>query len=127
MGFRIKILYLFRNKNTLNSFSKHSAVFFLFISSFFIVPKEFLHELSFHEDTHDCSTATNTNLTISNAHRHCDILQVFISPYNANDKIFQFSEITILFSQDCFGIIPISFEIANFFVSRGPPAEWAIS
>jgi len=106
----------------LNRFNKHIAVLLLLISSFFVVPKELLHELSFHDDAVDhCVNNLNDGLTLSNEHHHCDILQVFVPPYHTSDESILFSQVLEIISHYTFNAPWISFEIADAFVIRGPP------
>ena len=55
---------------------KYVAIFFLLVISLFIVPKEYIHALSGHEDT-ICYFHNNT--TIEKHHHHCAILN-FTAP-----------------------------------------------
>jgi len=107
----------------LSRFNKHIAVLLLLISSLFVVPKELLHELSFHDDTVDhCVNNLTDGLTLSNEHHHCDILQVFVPPYHTSDGAILFSQVVENISRYTFNAPSFSFEIADAFVIRGPPA-----
>ena len=104
-------------------FAKHISVLLLLISFLFIVPKELLHELSFHDDTVDhCINNSKDGLTLSNIHHHCDILQVFVPPYHASEGLSTFSQTAEIISHYSFIAPSFSFEIADAFIIRGPPA-----
>lgn len=95
----------------------------MLISTLFIVPKELLHELSFHEDTDDhCFNNSTNNFSISTIHHHCDVLEVFVQPYDAFDETVLFSETVNIISHYTFNAPLVSFEINDPFAIRGPPA-----
>ena len=103
-------------------FKKHIALFLLLISSLFIVPKELLHELTFHTDTVDHGVITSANdFSLSTIHHHCDILEVFVQPYHAPDEAAPFAEITKIIAHYSFSFPSISFQVIDAFESRGPP------
>ncbi|HKR07412.1 MAG TPA: hypothetical protein VJY62_22450 [Bacteroidia bacterium] len=104
-------------------FNKHISVLLLLISSLFIVPKELLHELSFHDDTNDhCCTNSIGDFAIGTVHHHCDILEVFVPPYHASGETILFSQATEIISHYSFNAPSFSFEIVDSFEIRGPPA-----
>lgn len=47
---------------------------------FAITPKEFIHELSGHEDTKECNSGSTTS--VSQGHIHCQILQLQVNPFD---------------------------------------------
>jgi hypothetical protein len=107
----------------LSRFNKHISVFLLLVSSLFTVPKELLHELSFHKDTIDHCYANPTGaFAVSAIHHHCDILEVFVQPYHASDEALLFSQTAKIISQYSFNAPSVSFETVDSFEIRGPPA-----
>ncbi|MEP7169471.1 MAG: hypothetical protein ABI855_08900 [Bacteroidota bacterium] len=107
----------------MKKFSKHISILLLFISGLFIVPKELVHELTFHEDTIDHCSITCEGFAISNIHHHCDILQVFVPPYHASDGTVLISDFTKIISHYSFNVLPVSLETGDSFVIRGPPVR----
>ena len=103
-------------------FNKHIAVLLLLISTLFVVPKEVLHELNCHHDTVDTHCTPADSLALSIIHHHCEILQVFVQPYNAADATQVFTNVVKIISHYSFNAHLFSVEIVQRFVIRGPPA-----
>ena len=85
------------------------------------MPKELLHELSCHHDTEDTHCTPKDGLAVSTIHHHCDILQVFVQPYNAEDATLGFSNAVKIISHYSFNAHLFSAEVVQRFVIRGPP------
>jgi hypothetical protein len=116
-------LFLFYNSSTLKYFREFISVFLLLCSALFIVPKELIHELSYHHDTIDaCHNDAASETALSNEHHHCDILEVFVQPYNAPDAGILFSSVTEIISQYTFISTSPVFEVIDSFSIRGPPS-----
>ena len=88
--------------------------------SLFIVPKEYIHDSYRHDDTHDIASK---DITFTNIHHHCQILN-----YNTPNYIFQhkafllpvsFIEQSVLIYRQISFTIPFS----TYFNLRAPPAE----
>jgi len=116
-------LFLFYNSPSLKYFRQFISVFLLLISALFIVPKELIHELSSHHDTIDiCHNDGGNEAALSNEHHHCDILEVFVQPYDAPDTGVLFSAVTEIISQYIFISSSPAFEAVDSFSIRGPPS-----
>ena len=105
----------------MHSFKKHIAVLLLLASTFFVVPKELLHELTCHEDTPDTHCTPEDGLALSTIHHHCDLLQVFVQPFNSADAATDFSNAVKIISHYSFNVLSFSVEVVQRFVIRGPP------
>jgi len=59
----------------------------LLLASFlpFVIPKEYIHDLFGHEDTHD---EFHPSLIIEKQHTHCSILQITLSNFISDLKSF---------------------------------------
>ncbi len=101
---------------------KYIAFLLLLISTLFVVPKELLHELTCHEDTVDTHCTQTDGLAISTAHHHCDVLQVFVPPFNTSDATVHFSTAVKISTHYCFNTLTFSAEVVQRFVIRGPPS-----
>ena len=102
-------------------FQKHISVFLLAVISFFIVPKELIHEFH-HHDTVDAICMDDCKDYISNIHEHCDALQLNTPPLYHHVADFSFHFVSLPFS---FLVKNTSADIANrafSFYLRGPPA-----
>ncbi|MFI5217878.1 MAG: hypothetical protein ACHQNT_00200 [Bacteroidia bacterium] len=106
----------------MNCIKKHIAVFLLFTSSLFIIPKELVHEFSCHADTIDLIHCANSSDAVGNIHHHCDILQVFISPFSDTNSNIDFSAICFITAKYNFSVIDFSFDVFRSLEIRGPPA-----
>ncbi len=113
-----------KQTDILNSFKRHIAVVLLLACTFFVVPKELLHELTCHDDTVDTHCIPTDGLAISTIHHHCDIFQVFVQPYNASDASMNFSNAVRIIEHYSFNDLSFSVEVVQRFVIRGPPAAY---
>ena len=102
-------------------FKKYIAVLLLLISTLFVVPKELLHELAFHHDTADTHCAPADGEAIDVVHHHCDILQLFVQPYDAVVASVLFSNSAKIISHYNFISLSFSAEVVRQFIIRGPP------
>ncbi len=65
-------------------------------ASLFVFPPQLLHEFACHADSVDSHQCGTEETSVSTQHQHCDVLQLFFSPYQAEKKDFAFD--CILFS-----------------------------
>jgi hypothetical protein len=93
----------------------------LIAGSFFILPKELIHELSCHEDSIDHCIFRGENDTISTIHTHCDVLQLFISPFSLLTQYAGFAEAIHYFNFFIFNLNSPVASLNNVFEIRGPP------
>lgn len=84
-----------------------------------LTPKEYIHDLFGHEDTHE---NYNSALTIDKAHKHCSILQVTFSTFVSLQKNFlqgqEFNNSVYIFPDQSF-IPELSVHLSYL---RGPPS-----
>lgn len=80
-----------------------------------------MHELTCHDDTVDHHFVSGDGLAIGTVHHHCDILQLFVPAYHTSDGTILFSETIKIISNYPFHAYPVSFELVDSFVIRGPP------
>lgn len=59
-------------------------------ASLFVFPPQLLHEFTCHTDSTDNHVCATEETTVSPQHQHCDILQLFFSPYRPEKKDFAF-------------------------------------
>ena len=107
----------------MNKLNRCLASFLLVVLSFYIVPKEFVHAFSGHEDTtHHHSFAVSGHAPfIGNRHVHCDLLNFetsfffsqYLSPVSAAEG-FCFSYIPLFPNAAELGSLPLV-------TLRGPP------
>jgi hypothetical protein len=98
---------------------QNTALFLLVCFLPVITPKEFIHSLFGHEDTH---CLYHSDLTIGTVHRHCSILQITSSTFVHEHKALLQGKIIHLiacFIPDQSFISEISFHISFL---RAPPA-----
>jgi len=94
----------------------------LLLASFlpFVIPKEYIHDLFGHEDTHD---EYHPSLVIEKRHTHCSILQITLSNFLSTLKnVFFKSEpdyTFYIFPESSF-IPGISVDLSNL---RAPPSH----
>ena len=102
------------------TFQKIIALFLLAVISFFITPKEFIHELH-HKDTTDdiCKDACKDH--IGNVHEHCDVLQLNSPPLYHCETVFSFHFISLSFSFLVENTEAYVAQSAFSFYLRGPP------
>jgi len=103
------------------TFQKLIALFLLAVISFFITPKEFIHELH-HEDTTDAVCMDACKDHIGNAHEHCDVLQLTTPPLYHAETVFSFHFISLAFSFLVKNTATYVAEPAFSFHLRGPPS-----
>jgi len=100
---------------------KHISFFLLALSTLFIVPKGLVHELTAHTDSHDEKHHPLSGYSFTTIHHHCEILQVYESPYHAADPVFQLvvtGHVACIYDAR----LPfISLEVDKLFTNRGPP------
>jgi hypothetical protein len=102
-------------------FQKITGLFLLAVISFFITPKELIHELH-HDDTIDAVCMDACKDHISAVHQHCDVLQLTTPPLYHQLLVFSFN----------FESFPFTFLIKSgttyftdcvfSFYLRGPPS-----
>lgn len=103
-----------------NSFRKYISFLLLLASTLFIVPKEYLHELQHHTDTVDVPVHTSET-TVGSIHHHCDVLQLFVEPFD-NFKQDLFFANFLLFENAAVFILPhFDTQVNKAFSIRGPP------
>src|SRR5688572_13116212 len=64
----------------------------------FILPKELIHELTCHEDSTDHCVSAGENDIVSTVHTHCDVLQLFISPFSLLIQKTWFTQAALYFN-----------------------------
>ena len=88
--------------------------------SLLIVPKEFIHDLYGHEDTRDIPSK---DITLTNSHHHCQILNYttphYIFQYKISLLSVSFIQRAVLPYRQFSYIIPCH----NYFNLRAPPAN----
>ena len=100
---------------------KISAFLFLLVCGYFIVPAGLVHELTLHEDTADVCCDSGDGPAFGTEHHHCEILQLFIPPWNVEDGNVDWIAI-VLPADQCIHLSPErNFEWPGTFVIRGPP------
>jgi len=90
-------------------FKVNRYISILLLVSFFpvLTPKEFIHDLFGHEDTHD---VYHPDLSIEKQHRHCSIFQVTFSSFVSylknfvQEKEFNKSDFSFLYKSFIHGI-----------------------
>lgn len=103
-------------------FNRYIAFFLLLCSCFFIVPKELVHEFSCHNDSVDKGHFNTTGTSVETIHHHCDILQLFISPFTKADATNELCGIRLTEKILTFVLIIFSYDVFHSFEIRGPPA-----
>ncbi len=99
------------------------SIVLLVSASFFLIPGEIIHQLSFHEDTCDAVYSCSGEEAISNQHHHCDILQLFISAYHLHPES-RLPEGAIAFVRKSTGMASfVSAPVIRLFEIRGPPSS----
>ncbi len=90
-------------------------------ASLFVFPPQLLHEFACHADSIDSHQCGTEETTVSAQHQHCDILQLFFSPYQAEKKEIAFTSVPFPFKRNG---IASCFALNGCFLSdknRGPP------
>lgn len=90
-------------------------------ASLFVFPPQLLHEFTCHADSIDSHLCGTDETVVSPQHQHCDILQLFFSPYQHTKKDFAFCPTPFPF---CRPIAAERFAKSGYFFSdknRGPP------
>ena len=101
---------------------KFTGFVFILVSSFFVVPKELVHELLSHDHSTDVCADFGENPAVGNEHHHCDFLQLSLPPYTATDEVACVVDHTINRLPVLFDSYRPSFELPGCFVIRGPPS-----
>jgi hypothetical protein len=101
---------------------RYIAVFFLIISSIFVVPKELLHELTFHEDTHDVCYDAGNGPAVDIEHHHCDVLQLYMPPCTSPDAAIVFSEFIQCADKSTCPFADETHHFPESLLNRGPPS-----
>jgi hypothetical protein len=89
----------------------------------FILPKELIHELSCHKDSVDHCISGGENDIVSNIHTHCDVLQLFISPFSLITQQTRFAATVFYFKFLIFNHKFPTADLFQVFEIRGPPAS----
>jgi hypothetical protein len=100
---------------------RHISIFLLLISTLLVVPKDLVHELTSHTDSHDEVCQAADGVSISTLHHHCDILQVFESPFTQTDPLAKTSCGSKGSTLYTFYIAAFSVQAVCSFSNRGPP------
>jgi hypothetical protein len=106
----------------LQQLRKYISFFLLAVSSLFIVPKGLVHELTSHVDSHDENHQAGAGLNFTTIHHHCEILQVYESPFHTSDPVFQFVATGNIADVYNAHFPFFSLEADPLFTNRGPPA-----
>jgi hypothetical protein len=101
-------------------FQKYISVFLLAVISFFIVPKELIHEFH-HRDTEDILCMDACKDHVSNVHDHCDVLQLNTPPLHHHVTGFSFHVVSLPFSFLIKNTTTYIADRAFSFYLRGPP------
>ncbi len=74
----------------MNRLRKPIALFLILVLCFYIVPKEFIHELYGHTDTTDSaaesSSTAKSPLSLSSQHTHCELLNFETTVFYTQDN-----------------------------------------
>lgn len=65
-------------------------VLLLAATTLFVFPPQLLHEFTCHADSADSHQCGTEETAVSTQHHHCDILQLYFSPYHPEKKDFAF-------------------------------------
>ncbi len=103
------------------TFQKSIALFLLAVISFFITPKELIHELHHHEDSMDVLCMDACKDHVSEQHQHCDVLQLTTPPLYHHVASFSFNVVSIPFSFLVKSTTSYVADRAFSFYLRGPP------
>gem|GEM_PF-1841084 len=114
------MVHLILTCHTMLRINKFIGFVFLLASSFFVVPKELVHELAYHDDTADLC-ADSDDPAVGNEHHHCEILQLCLPPYTATDEIAGIDDFTRPSISALIDSRQPTFELRGCFVIRGPP------
>src|SRR5678815_2691477 len=100
---------------------KISALLFLLVSGYLIVPAGLVHELTLHEDTADVCCDPGDAPAFGTEHHHCEILQLFIPPWKVEDGTVDWVALDLP-DDRCLDDSPEgNIECLRTFVIRGPP------
>ncbi len=91
-------------------------------ASLFVFPPQLLHELTCHADSTDNHLCGTEETTVSPQHQHCDILQLFFSPYQPEKKDFAFDAFLFPFKRT---VPEVRIALPGCILSensRGPPS-----
>ena len=103
-------------------FTRHIAFLLLLVSAFFIVPKEVIHELGCHGDTIDIPHSHTTGIAVETVHHHCDVLQLFFSPFDDSVFAYEFKLTQVFFAFPASAVGDFFFDIFHSYEIRGPPS-----
>jgi hypothetical protein len=104
------------------SFQKFITFFLLAVLSFFITPKELIHEFHHHEDSTDVVCMDDCKDHIGNQHQHCDILQLTTPPLYHHVAAFSFHSVSFSFSFLLKNTAAYIADPIHTFFLRGPPS-----
>jgi hypothetical protein len=94
----------------------------LIVAIQFVFPPQLLHEWACHADTVDSHLCGTEETAISTQHQHCDILQLFFSPYQPERKDFDLADFQFRFQPSVQGTGAALAGNRLFQKNRGPPA-----
>src|SRR4051812_20223918 len=106
----------------MKSFRRLISLFLLAAISLYIAPKDLLHELCQHEDTHDVICTDYCVQHFSNVHRHCEVLQLTTPPFHQTVNNFSFSSVELLCILSAESKSSYHFSLSPFLFLRGPPS-----
>lgn len=87
----------------------------------FVFPPQLLHEFTCHTDSTENHLCGSDEIAIGPQHQHCDILDLFFSPYQAEKKDFDFNSFRLPFKREA---IDVHFTQSGSLLchkNRGPP------
>lgn len=91
-------------------------------ASLFVFPPQLLHEFACHADSIDSHQCGTDKTAVSTQHQHCDILQLFFSPYQPEKKDFAFVSFQFPFKRTIPEGHPAKSGCIFSDKNRGPPA-----
>jgi len=62
-------------------FKRYIGLLLLLLFMGYIVPRELVHDLVHHQDTHDHVSSIGGDVRIDNSHQHCDVLKLQGVPF----------------------------------------------
>ena len=106
----------------MQNFRRYISFILLAAISLYIAPKDLLHELSGHEDAMDEICLDACAHHISEAHHHCDCLQLSSPPLYHSVNNFSFVSTALLSVQPVENVTGYHFSLSPFLFFRGPPS-----
>lgn len=104
-------------------FRLSAAVLFLLLSLQVIVPAQLWHELSDHDDTHECDHPSAL-ISVSAQHTHCLVLELTLPGMLNEEHGFAFSTNEIQYCYSPALVPSVVFIPVDRFEARGPPAAF---